>query len=424
MSDRLEVMVRAADVGDTFMSWTWLTPPHVPRTARLSSARLVPALQPLTDSLPGGTHQVGWAIQVAQRLKLSIFSAGRHSAALATLTSAVLPPELATEIAEKSATEVIRLRLCPSPRLAQIPWELLLLPDGRRLIEAAEIVHDPPTVFYAERRRQPVAWDSVAEQPVVYVVDPALQDPRHQVLTSEGVRRFSRRISEIRAAGRLFAGDLLPQNPRATVTRDYFSDALKTSISRLLFVGHISSDPEEPGSAAIHLSDVLPCKGMHRAAKGSVPLSALDFRLGTTLIDDPSVWDYYLSDHPQLGDEIWPMPVRVALVACEGSVDYRTIETYGLVMAILNAGAELVTTTRWALPSDLAFRSDDKGANALPTTELALEVDRAHDQPDPVAVLREWQVAQLHQWLADPDDLRYSPITWAAVTHTMAPRRD
>lgn len=424
MPDRLEVMIRSADVGDTYMSWTWLTPPHQPRTARLTSSQLVPALQELTDSLPGGTYQGGSAAQVAQRLQSGIFSAHRHRRSLAALTAAALSDELAVEIAEKSVADVIRVRLCPSPRLAQVPWELLMLPDGRRLIEAAEIIHDPPTAFYSERRRQPADWETVAAQPVVYVVDPALQYPQHQVLTAEGLRRFSRRLDEIRCAERLFAGELLPQNPRATVTRDVLSDALKTPISRLMYVGHISSDPYEPGSAAIHLSDVLPCKGMHRAVKGSVPLSALDFWLGTTLIDDPAVWDSYLADRPQLGDEIWPMPVRVALVACEGSVDYRTIETYGLVMAILNSGAELVTTTRWPLPSDRAFHVEDNGMSALPTTELALEVDCAHDQPDPIAALREWQIGQLRHWLADPDDLRYSPITWAALTHTVAPRRD
>ena len=424
MPDQLEVVIRAADVGDTFMSWTWLIPPYEPRTARLPSAPLVRALQALVDSLPGTTYQGGSAAQVGQRLKSGIFSAVRHQLALATLTTAALPTDLAAEIAERSVAEAIRVRVCPSPRLAQVPWELLTLPDGRRLIEAAEIVHDPPTAFYAGRRRQPADWATVAAQPVVYVVDPALQRSQHQVLTREGQRRFGERLAEIRSAERLFAEDVLPQNPRASVTRDFLSDALRTPISRLLFVGHISADPDEPGTAAIHLSDMLPYRGMHRAVKGSVPLSALDLLLGTTLIDDPTVWGFYLSDRPQLGDEIWPMPVRVALVACEGSVDYRTVETYGLVMAILNAGAELVTTTRWPLPSDRAFRAGDKGKSALPTTELALAVDRAHDQPDPIAALRDWQISQLHRWLEDPDDVRYSPITWAALTHTVAPRRD
>lgn len=436
MPHPVEVVVRIADAGDTFVSWTWLTPPYEPEVSRLATAQLAPPLTSLTASLLGSAHHANDPDDGVERLRSGIFCAARHEEALTELTAAVLPAGLADQIAKKSAPQPVRVRLCPSPRLAQVPWELLKLPDGRRLIEAAVIVHDPPTSFYSGRRRQPADWCSVADRPVVYVLDPVLQNPAFQVLPNDSMQHIRGRLAELRAAGRLYGGDL-PQNPRATVTRDLLSDALRTPVSRLFFLGHISSDTEEPGTAALHLSDTpRDVRGMHRAVAGNLPLSALDLLVGTTLIEDPSTWRYYGADGPELGDDIWPMPARVALIACEGSVDYRTVETYGLVIAILNAGAGLVTTTRWPLPSDNTFRRADERCRRVtterneaevqticPTTELALEVDRAHDGTDPVAALRRWQIEQLGRWLADPDDLRYSPLAWAALTHTCAPKR-
>ena len=124
-----------------------------------------------------------------------------------------------------------------------------------------------------------------------------------------------------------------------------------------------------------------------------------------------------------VGVHLW-MSSRVALVACEGSVDFRSVETFGLVMAILNAGAELVTTTRWPLPTDKAFHDAGVDEFVLPTTDLALQIDEAHEAADPVGELRAWQLDRLRDWEATEGDVRYSPITWAAITHTEAPRRD
>lgn len=60
-----------------------------------------------------------------------------------------------------------------------------------------------------------------------------------------------------------------------------------------------------------------------------LPLCALDFLLGTQQCSDEKVWRRYGSNRRNYGHEIWPIPCRVALIACEGGVDFRSAETFG-----------------------------------------------------------------------------------------------
>jgi hypothetical protein len=423
---RLEVLVRAADAGDTFLSWTWLRPPHRPQVSRRPGTALDQALIELNRGLP--VAQVGSADPTdagdglsggpARRALMSgPFSNPLKERALAeTLTAAVIPDELGIELAGEAADgDGVRLRLTPSPRLARVPWELLLTPDGRRLFEVCEIVLDPPSTIYADRSYQPAEWATVRDLPVLHVIDPRLSVWGQQTLTAAGTAAFAERLTRLQQTGRACAR---PQQkrPQSDFTRQQLNFALGTDRSRLLYFGHVSAAADNPGTAALHLSDG--------------PLSALELLLGTSRCANPDVWAGYGANRSQYGNEIWPMPSRVAMIACEGSVDFRSTETFGLVMAMLNAGAGLVTTTRWPLPSDSAFHPADNAEPSdpaepvLPTTELALTVDDAHDQDDPIAELRTWQRAQWKRWQDEPENLRYSPILWAALTHTCAPRQD
>lgn len=436
--NRIDVLLHAADAGDTFLSWTWLRPPYAAQVSRrpagalddvladLDGGLLAAALRDGGEADPATAPGDSTAPPAGNPLTSGPFSTRGDERELAErLASAALPAELATQLVDEARRAHIRLRITPSPRLARVPWELLLMPDGRRLIEVCEIVLDPPTAIYADRNIQPDPWATVADRPVLHVIDPLLSDRREQVLTPTGVRAFADRLASLRAAGRALRNGNPQKNPQSNVTREQLNYALRIRRSRLLYFGHVSARPEEPGTASIHLSDPAHgAWGMMPPRAGNRPLSALDLLLGTARCDDPAVWHRYDADECQLGPEIWPMPSRVALIACEGGVDFRSTETFGLVIAMLNAGAGLVTTTRWPLPSDAAFHAVGIGETALPTTELALHVDAAHDRDDPVAELRAWQLDQLQRWQRSADDVVYSPILWAALTHTWAPGRD
>jgi hypothetical protein len=119
------------------------------------------------------------------------------------------------------------------------------------------------------------------------------------------------------------------------------------------------------------------------------------------------------------------MPRRVALIACEAD-DSRYVEQAGLTLAAVNAGARIVTTTRWTCPTDQSVNV--AGDNVLPgegaTTAMALAVDRAHESADPVAAIRAWQCRQLAAWrsAARMQELRQAaPLTWACLLTYVLP---
>ena len=105
------------------------------------------------------------------------------------------------------------------------------------------------------------------------------------------------------------------------------------------------------------------------------------------------------------------------------------IEPFGLVVAFLQAGAELVTATKWTLPTDLAIAGvmRHRGAQELapgrgPFNLAAREVDRIQSDPDPVRALGQWQRQRLQDWRSS-GSLLDSPIIWAALANHHAPFR-
>lgn len=452
---RTELLVRAADAGDTYLSWTWLDGARTARAGRLDPQHLDPALATLTSALPH--RQPGSAAKTAaeqrteteaealeRALTTGAFATPAAEADLsARLSAALLPPELRGELAGRRRDDRIRIRVTPSPRLAQVPWELLTIDGERRLLDIAEIVHDPPATVHAARGRLPRPWTEVCDLPPLHIIDPALPASAKPLLRnifdavgdSAALEAFGQRVRRPRrGADRRSRG---PNPIQGEITRVQLAAALARGCSRFFYFGHVSALAEQPGSAAIHLHDTVGSPDgvwgmavpLRAGAADSdtglhLPLSALDLLLGTTRSQDPAVWQRYHADRPQPGHEIWPMPNRVAIIACEGGVDFRSAETFGLIIAALDAGAELVTTMRWVLPSDAAFRrfTDAPTTAPGPTTELALRVDEAHGCSDPVAALHDWQRRQLDAWRAG-GQAHCSPITWAALTSTIAPAR-
>lgn len=443
----VDVLVRIVSLGrSSYLTWTWLDDAN-PRAHRLDHQRVAAALARLDDSLVTDDGRLPASRQLTTVLREGAFAAPDTELALASELGAVLlGPDLVERIRRLSDAGVrVRFRVTPSRRFARVPWELLVVDPGtgRRLLEDATVVLDPPTTVHVERSRGPVPWSDVAERAPLYVVDPEL--PRAAYLAGllpaladpDDRLAFEDRLDERRRrAGGELPGTWAPI--QGVVFREDLGRALRRGVSRLFYVGHVSADVEDPGSAALHLSDEVAVRpGALRGTRGladpigprsaygtprrvrtgdHLPLCALDLVLGTTT-------DVHGPGAGEPGAHVWPMPPRVAVIACEGGVDFRSSEPFGLVTAMIDSGAELVTATRWALPTDAGLRVvGGLDHEERPVIAAALAVDEAHDADDPVEWLRRWQTGRLEAWRAR-GTLAETPLVWAALTTTVAAAR-
>lgn len=122
-----------------------------------------------------------------------------------------------------------------------------------------------------------------------------------------------------------------------------------------------------------------------------------------------------------IGRELWPMPPRAGLVACQSGTDLGNVEPFGLVTAILENGAELVLATRWTLLTDYVFQHG-WGFKETPFTDMAFAVDELLDEEDLISEFIQWKRERLREWRDNPN-LANSPLTWAALTVFHAPDR-
>lgn len=428
----VEVLVRAADAGDTYVAWRWLDALDDPRATRLDAATVDAAVRELDAALiaklSDDESPEAAAARAMQSGALTALTQERELAQ--TLAAAILPPRLIAEIAAKGTEgRRPRLRLTPSPRLARVPWEVLRVGDGdRRLLDVVDVVYDPPATVRAERSTPARRWPEHAAKPGLFIIDPATPGhPDAQPVVSQqtgAAPEIRQQLEGYVESGGALASEKVRWRGGQKYTRTWLSEALiHTPRSRLFYYGHVSAEPDEPGSASLHLSDVSDESwGMATPLGTHLPLSALDLLLGMTIAAEKEQGRYPHAKSAA-GHDIWPMPSRVAVIACEGGADYRSRETFGLVIAMLNAGAELVTTTRWTLPTDVAFwifHDSVRERRICPTTALALMVDRAHTLDDPVAALTEWQRRQLNLW-RQTGAIEYSPLVWASLTNTWGP---
>ncbi|MEV6486001.1 hypothetical protein [Streptomyces sp. NPDC051576] len=416
LTSRPVVQIRLADAGDLFMTWTWAGGARGFGTGQGPGAEVDQAVRALADALPGagdggeGMRRAFGAGALAQP---------ESERRLARLLAEALWPEGLTaqirQVSERAGRPLIRIQ--PSPRVAQVPWELLAVDDDDvRLIELADVVTTAPASL---RPRDPAAPKnrSTDTDPVVLVLDPRIpgfrsDSPLGSVLGPPG--SDPELLSLVRR--RLDAGAVVPSvaTPaeafrRTDLDRDWLSGVLRKGARRLMYVGHVSGAPVEGGQSedgTLHLSCAAETVGLAEPLRSHRPLSAKDLLLGSLP----------LRADGEPGARIWPAPARVALIGCESGGDLRFAESFGLATAMLHNGAELVTATRWVLPTGFAFHRLARLPDSVrPLTEAVVAVDTAHEDPDPVRSLGGWQREQLDRWRAG-GRIEHSPLLWAAMT--------
>ncbi|WP_427924705.1 hypothetical protein [Streptomyces sp. cg40] len=416
MTSRPVVQIRLADAGDLFMTWTWAGGARGFGTGHGLGDEVDRAVRALADALPGA----GDAAEGMRRAFTGALADHDSEHRLArTLAEALWPEGLTAQIrqvSERAGRPLVRIQ--PSPRVAQIPWELLAVDDDDvRLIDLADVVTTAPASLRPRDPSAAATSKSADTDPVVLVLDPRVpgfraDSPLGSVLGPPG--SDPELLSLVRR--HLDAGAVVPSvaTPaeafrRTDLDRDWLSGALRKGARRLLYVGHVSGAPVEGGQSedgTLHLSCNAETVGLTEPLRTHRPLSAKDLLLGTLP----------LRADGKPGARIWPAPARVALIGCESGGDLRFAESFGPATAMLHNGAELVTATRWVLPTSFAFhRLAQLPESVRPLSEAIVAVDAAHEHEDPVHRLGRWQREQLDRWRAD-GRIEHSPLLWAALT--------
>lgn len=409
------VQVRLADAGDLHMTWTWVRGAQGFGTGYAPGRDVDEAVRALAAELPGGGTE--GMRRVFASGALATYEGERRLSRM--LAEVLWPPGLTDQIRQVSAHLGRPLmRLQPSPRVAQVPWELLAV-DGDdsdvRLIDLVDIATTAPASL---RRAGPTPTDQDPDSDaVVLVLDPRVpgfraDSPLGSVLGQPGSDPALLSLVQ----RRLDAGTVVPSvaTPaeafrRPDLDRDWLGEALRKGARRLMYVGHVSGAPVEGGQSedvTLHLCCGPETTGMTEPVRTHRPLSAKDLLLGTLPLRADGV----------PGAHLWPAPPRVALIACESGGDLRFAESFGLATAMIHNGAHLVTATRWVLPTSFAFhRLAGLPQSVRPLTEAVVAVDAAHEDHDPVRRLGAWQRQQLDRWRAD-GRIEHSPLLWAALT--------
>ncbi|MBL1074750.1 hypothetical protein JK358_10105 [Nocardia sp. 2] len=416
--DQPTVVVRMADAGDLYIAWRWRGVPDahggaaggigvVPEEQAEAAVRRFAAALPAPGA-PGGLEA---ALSTGE---LASFDA--EQALAQELSAAFLPYNLAVQLHEWYSRG-IRPRVCvqPSPRVGQIPWELIAPDPGLRLVDFADVCLLAPSGIVHAPARVGRSWENDRHLPVVAVLDPRVPGFRADSVLGSVLGRMDATAPMSQLVAGLAERDrLLPkvEDPvaafrRTDLDRLWLSDALHAGASRLLYVGHVTAAVPTSGrseSATMHLACTADTLGFADLQRDHRPFSARDLLLGT----------YTLSETPRSGPQLWPIPSRVALIACESGGDLRFGEPLGLVAAMLTGGAELVTSGRWPLPTDLAFhRLGGAPQDARPLQDAVCAINAAHERPDPVAALNDWQRTRLTAW-REHGGIENSPLVWAA----------
>jgi hypothetical protein len=265
---------------------------------------------------------------------------------------------------------------------AAVPWEALVIDDcDTRLVERCRVLGEAHAAAGVDRG--PTGDAEVERTPPdqggLTVVDPgpvAAEDPAMAPLYPAGLPPELARSA--------LGEDVVLPGPEGLSVAALGEILRAGTWERFLYAGHVRpGSTARPGDAALVLAD------------------GLDADL--------------LTVHAWLArPDLWPLPRRVALIGC-ASGDGRPLEGVGLPLAALRAGAEIVTATRWPLPSDLSEREPG-------FTHLVRAVHAAHLADDPVGHLRSWQITELHRWRTSGYAV-HAPLTWAALVTASTSRQ-
>ncbi|MEV0294412.1 hypothetical protein [Nocardia sp. NPDC050710] len=410
---RPTVLVRMADAGDLYMSWRWVGETAPRGASMLPGTPIDEAVRRLADALPDPSDPDG----LERALRTGAFADHDTEYLLAqSLSRALLPVGLAEQLAELHQRGIRpHIRLQPSPRVAQVPWEIIAPAPTLRLIDIADLSLLAPAGIVHAPGRVARCWTDDRDLPIVAVLDPRIPGFRADSALGSVLGRMStatpliERITEYLSRQRLSPAVTDPADAfrRTDLDRGWLSDTLRQGASRLIYVGHVTAAAPESGrseNAELHLACTADTRGFAEPTRTHRPLSAKDLLLGTHTLDP----------EPVAGGELWPIPSRVALIACESGGDLRFSEALGLTAAMLNGGAELVTASRWPLPTDLAFqRIAGTAPGTRPLQSAICAIDTAHEHPDPVTTLADWQREQLANWRT-LRTIEYSPLLWSA----------
>ncbi|MFE3224075.1 hypothetical protein [Nocardia sp. NPDC059228] len=429
------VCVRMADAGDLYLTWRWTDESAPGGVGVVPEDQVAAAVARFAAALPAP----GVAGGLESALTTGELASYPAENALAQyLSSTFLPYNLAVRLHELYSQGIRpHIRIQPSPRTAQVPWELIAPDPEVRLVEIADVSVLAPTGIVHAPARATRSWAETRTLPVVAILDPRVPGFRADSALGSVLGRMAADaplaalVATHAAADRLSpaVGDPLAAFRRTDLDRAWLSRTLHAGAARLLYVGHVTAAAPESGrseSATLHLSCTAASPGCAPAYRDHRPLSARDLLLGTHALTDGAGHDYSGNGHgeavPRTGPEIWPIPSRVALIACESGGDLRFAEPLGLVAAMLTGGAEVVTAGRWPLPTDLAFhRFAGMPTTAHPFQEAVCAIDAAHESPDPVAALNAWQRAHLAAWRSS-GGIQHSPLIWAAFATVDARR--
>lgn len=354
------------------------------------------------DDSAGATAALVEQIDLLDRLRRAQAQDGRD-AVVRAWTGALVDPGINRSLCSRLGTFLLpsplrhaltteldsTIIVAPSPALAAVPWELLIVDDAdTRVIERATVLAGISPAYLVNLPRS----ERLRRRGVLRIIDPTGRRTAgsHSSIYPEGAPRTW--IERTRSDGDRMS------DPETGCTAHELGDLLGKHPRRLVYLGHVSTDEERvPTRSALELA--TPHSGDARKGTGTHRLTA------HTWLSAPGRW---------------PAPPRVALVACQ-SDDAGFDEQAGLAFAAIHAGARLITTTRWSLPTDASeglVASRETPLQAA-TTSLAVAVDDAHDTADPVSSLRAWQLDQLRRWRTAADDSArraHAPLLWAALS--------
>lgn len=410
-------VVRMADAGDLYVTWRWEDGSAPGGVSVIPEDQVETAVSRFTAALPAPGHTGGLESALTTG---ELASYDTEHALAQGLSATFLPYDLAARLYDLHVQGVRpHLRIQPSPRVAQIPWELLAPDPGLRLVDIADISLLAPAGIVHAPARKARSWADTRTQPVVAVLDPRIPGFRADSALGSVLGRMDPAaplaLWAASARDRLVpkVTDPLELFRRTDVDREWLSRVLRAGASRLLYVGHVTAAAPSSGqseSATMHLACTADTLGFAPVHRDHRPLSARDLLLGT----------HALAPDPRTGPHIWPIPSRVALIACESGGDLRFAEPLGLIAAMLTGGAELVTAGRWPLPTDLAFhRFGGAPPTASPLQEAVRAIDAAHESTEPVRALNDWQRQRSTAW-RETGAIEHSPLVWASFATVVA----